>query len=80
MASADTTNALRIAAASGESVVIVGAGLAGLFTALKLSPHPVVLISPAPLGEGTSSGWLVCSYLTLVRFHNYRIKVGMEDI
>jgi len=57
MASADTTNALRVAAASGENVVIAGAGLAGLFTALKLSPHPVVLISPVPLGEGTSSGW-----------------------
>ncbi|MHA1164528.1 MAG: L-aspartate oxidase [Alphaproteobacteria bacterium] len=57
MASADTTNTLPAFATSGESVVIVGAGLAGLFTALKLSPHPVVLISPVPLGEGTSSGW-----------------------
>lgn len=57
MASADTIKALPAAATSGESVIIVGAGLAGLFTALKLSPHPVVLISPVPLGEGTSSGW-----------------------
>lgn len=38
-------------------VVIVGAGLAGLFTALKLSPQPVVVVSEAPLGEGASSVW-----------------------
>jgi len=48
---------LSLAARRGEAVVIVGAGLAGLFTALKLSPHPVVLISPVPLGTGTSSAW-----------------------
>ncbi len=39
MASADTTKALPATAINGDSVVIVGAGLAGLFTALKLSPH-----------------------------------------
>ena len=41
---------------SGASgVVIVGAGLAGLFTALKLAPLPVTVVSGAPLGEGASS-------------------------
>ena len=38
-------------------VVIVGAGLAGLFTALKLAPMPVTVIAPAPLGKQTSSAW-----------------------
>jgi L-aspartate oxidase len=38
-------------------VVIVGAGLAGLFTALKLAPMHVTVVAAAPLGEGTSSGW-----------------------
>lgn len=38
-------------------IVIVGAGLAGLFTALKLAPLPVTVIAPAPLGEGASSAW-----------------------
>src|ERR1700744_3735166 len=38
-----------------DDVVIVGAGLAGLFCALKLAPRPVTLISAAPLGEGASS-------------------------
>ncbi len=57
MASAAPASTLPPAAMRGECVVIVGAGLAGLFTALKLSPHPVVVISPVPLGEGTSSGW-----------------------
>ena len=38
-------------------VVIVGAGLAGLFTALKLAPLPVTIIAAAPLGEGASSAW-----------------------
>ena len=38
-------------------VVIVGAGLAGLFTALKLAPLPVTVISAAPLGKGAASAW-----------------------
>ena len=37
--------------------VIIGGGAAGLATALALAPEPVVLLSKAPLGEATSSGW-----------------------
>ena len=44
------------AASDAGDVVIVGAGLAGLFTALKLAPQPVTVIAAAPLGQGTSSG------------------------
>lgn len=40
-----------------DDVVIVGAGLAGLFCALKCAPRPVTLLSAAPLGEGASSAW-----------------------
>ncbi|HSD91903.1 MAG TPA: L-aspartate oxidase [Methyloceanibacter sp.] len=42
---------------SKGGVVVVGAGLAGLFTALKLAPVPVTVISAARFGEGTSSLW-----------------------
>ena len=38
-------------------VIVVGAGLAGLYAALKLAPLPVLLISPEPLGSGASSAW-----------------------
>jgi len=38
-------------------IVVVGAGLAGLVTALKLAPLPVTVIAAAPLGEGASSVW-----------------------
>jgi L-aspartate oxidase len=38
-------------------VVIIGAGLAGLFTALKLAPLPVTVVSAARFGEGASSLW-----------------------
>lgn len=38
-------------------IVIIGAGLAGLYTALKLAPEPVTVIAAAPLGEGASSMW-----------------------
>ncbi len=38
-------------------VVIVGAGLAAVYAALKLAPRPVVMISPDPLGSGASSAW-----------------------
>ncbi|MCI4663767.1 MAG: L-aspartate oxidase [Neomegalonema sp.] len=37
--------------------LIVGAGVAGLFAALKMAPRPVTLISPEPLGRGASSAW-----------------------
>lgn len=39
------------------STVIVGAGLAGLYCALRMAPRPVVVISPTPLGEDASSAW-----------------------
>jgi L-aspartate oxidase len=42
---------------SQGGVVIVGAGLAGLFTALKLAPLPVTVISVTPFGQGGSSVW-----------------------
>lgn len=38
-------------------ILIVGGGLAGLFTALTLAPHPCLVLSPRPLGEGASSAW-----------------------
>jgi len=37
--------------------LIIGAGLAGLFTALKLAPTPCTVLSPDPLGAGASSAW-----------------------
>lgn len=40
-----------------DGIVIVGAGLAGLFTALKLAPLPVTVVTRAPLGSGAASGW-----------------------
>lgn len=48
----DPANAL-----SKGDIVIVGAGLAGLFTALRLAPLPVTVVAAAPLGEGASSVW-----------------------
>lgn len=40
-----------------DRVVIIGAGLGALYAALKLAPHPVVMISPEILGAGASSAW-----------------------
>ena len=40
-----------------DRVVIVGAGLGGLYAALMLAPRPVLVISPETLGEGASSAW-----------------------
>jgi L-aspartate oxidase len=43
--------------AGAGGVVVIGAGLAGLFTALKLAPLPVTVVSAARFGEGASSLW-----------------------
>jgi L-aspartate oxidase len=37
--------------------VIVGGGLAGLMTALRLAPQPVILLAKVPLNEGAASAW-----------------------
>ena len=37
--------------------VIIGGGLAGLMTALRLSPRPVILLAKVPLSEGAASAW-----------------------
>jgi L-aspartate oxidase len=42
---------------SPSPILIVGGGLAGLFTALKLAPQPCVVLTPRALGEGASSTW-----------------------
>ena len=41
----------------GADIIIIGAGLAGLFTALKLAPYPVTLVSTTKLGIGAASSW-----------------------
>ena len=37
--------------------IIIGAGVAGLYTALKLAPMPVTVVTARPLGRGGSSIW-----------------------
>lgn len=43
--------------ADRSDVLIVGAGLAGLFIALKLSPRPVTVLASQSIGNGASSSW-----------------------
>jgi L-aspartate oxidase len=38
-------------------VVIIGAGAAGLFTALSLMPKKAIVLSEKPLGDGCASAW-----------------------
>ncbi|HRK64697.1 MAG TPA: FAD-binding protein, partial [Terricaulis sp.] len=40
-----------------SDALIVGAGLAGLFLALKLAPRRVTVLAQAPLGQASSSAW-----------------------
>lgn len=46
----------RIRLGDGD-VLIAGAGLGGLFLALKLAPRRAVVLSPSPLGERSASAW-----------------------
>jgi L-aspartate oxidase len=47
----------RIPASYAGQPIVIGAGLAGLMTALHLSPEPVVVLARAPLGCGAASAW-----------------------
>ncbi|CAK9042057.1 L-aspartate oxidase (LASPO) (Quinolinate synthase B) [Durusdinium trenchii] len=40
-----------------SNILIVGAGVAGLYTALKLAPRPVTIITARPLGKGGATPW-----------------------
>jgi len=40
-----------------DATLIIGGGIAGIFAALKLAPHPVTILTAAPFGEGASSAW-----------------------
>ena len=42
---------------SQDDVLIVGAGLAGLLTALHLAPRPVTILTAGALGTLSSSAW-----------------------
>jgi L-aspartate oxidase len=42
---------------SFDKILIVGAGVAGLYTALKLAPRPVTVITARPMGADASSAW-----------------------
>ena len=42
---------------SRDHVVVVGAGLGGLMTALELAPLPVLLVTRAPLGRELATAW-----------------------
>ena len=41
----------------GRAPVIIGGGVAGLMTALRLAPMPAVVLAKAPLGAEASSAW-----------------------
>lgn len=55
--SASFPQTLKAAGPAQDDVLIVGAGLAGLFLALQIAPRPCTVISPAPLGQAASSAW-----------------------
>ncbi|HYL33945.1 MAG TPA: L-aspartate oxidase [Stellaceae bacterium] len=44
-------------AAAAGCPVVIGAGIAGLMTALHLAPEPVIVLAKAPLGSGCASVW-----------------------
>jgi L-aspartate oxidase len=51
------TTALDSIALDADSTLIIGAGVAGLYTALQMAPRPVTVITAAKLGRASSSTW-----------------------
>ena len=45
----------RDLASAAGAPIIIGGGLAGLMTALRLAPRPVILLARMPLAEGAAS-------------------------
>ena len=43
--------------AEQSDILIIGAGVAGLYSALKMAPRPVTVITARPLGEGGATPW-----------------------
>lgn len=48
---------MKAASAKNRPVIVVGAGIAGLATALRLAPLPVVVLTAGRLRENTSTAW-----------------------
>jgi len=47
----------RLAQPLAGQPIIIGAGLAGLMTALHVSPEPVIVLAKAPLASASASAW-----------------------
>ena len=43
--------------AQQSDILIIGAGVAGLYTALKMAPRPVTVITARPVGKGGATPW-----------------------
>lgn len=48
---------INVAGMDGSRPLIVGAGLAGLMTALHVAPEPVIVVAKEPLASGVASAW-----------------------
>lgn len=57
MSAAQAETLSATAELTGDDVLIIGAGLAGLFLALSLAPGRCTIVSPAPIGTDASSAW-----------------------
>ena len=56
-ASMPASHAAPGAPAQGERTIVLGAGIAGLATALALRPRPVTIVTPGPVEVGAATAW-----------------------
>lgn len=64
---------------SADGILIVGAGMAGLYTALKLAPRPVCILASKRSSQGAASAWAQGGIAAALKVPPDSIEAHIQD-